>query len=296
MDFLLWSKAEQIARAAEHQGATQPLTVTSQVVQEEQLSFVIHQLSGLKPKSAGNRSKTEPSSYADTDPFLQHDPALFISHVGSEHKLLLNKFNLLKQHLLLVTQQFEAQEQVLSQTDWRALFGCLTQGDALAFYNSCAIAGASQPHKHMQLVHLPPNPEALFPLYSQFQQLHDEVPRQLSNLPYTHSALALPPNLFTQQSPDDAAVQLKHLYDRLRISLNLECQADQTTPAYNLLMTQKWMMIVPRVQEHFLDISFNALAFMGSIFVKTPQQAQALTQAGLAQVLTRLSGANTNNN
>ena len=71
------------------------------------------------------------------------------------HACLLNKFNVFDHHALLVTQAYEDQDSLLTPADFEALLTCMAEFDALAFYNGGRIAGASQPHKHLQLVPVP---------------------------------------------------------------------------------------------------------------------------------------------
>ncbi|WP_415900435.1 DUF4922 domain-containing protein [Neptuniibacter sp. QD48_11] len=284
MDFSLWSKAEVLYTSASRRGELKSLTTSSHKVQEGELQFQLRQLSSLKEKAKAN------SATSNNDPFLPHEPSLYVGPVGDNHKLLLNKFNVLEQHLLLVTNHFEQQNILLSLDDFSALYQCLTQGPALAFYNSSAEAGASQAHKHLQLIQLDKNAADLIPFSPQLEHLHDEVPRKLDSLPFEHAALALPNDLFNGDTPEDSVTQLQHLYDRLRTTLSLESSGDKTVPPHNLLLTHEWMMVVPRKQEAFEGISLNALAFVGSILVKDKAHAKLITQQGLCKALSEVSG------
>ncbi|MEJ2131872.1 MAG: phosphorylase, partial [Gammaproteobacteria bacterium] len=53
----------------------------------------------------------------------------------------------------------------------------------------------------------------------------------------------------------------------------------------NLLMTQDWMLIVPRGQEHVAGVSINALGFAGSLFVESTEELERLRDIGPMQVL-----------
>jgi sulfate adenylyltransferase (ADP) / ATP adenylyltransferase len=53
----------------------------------------------------------------------------------------------------------------------------------------------------------------------------------------------------------------------------------QSAP-WNLLVTRKWMLAVPRVREHFHGVAFNALAFAGLLFAKDDAQLGTLKRAG----------------
>ena len=54
---------------------------------------------------------------------------------------------------------------------------------------------------------------------------------------------------------------------------------------YNMLVTNDWMMVVPRTKEHFQDISINALGFAGSLFVRDQNQLEQIKQYGPINVL-----------
>ena len=61
--------------------------------------------------------------------------------------------------------------------------------------------------------------------------------------------------------------------------------------SYNVIMTTKWMLFVPRQAEHYtLDISLNSLAFAGTILVKNDEQFELLQKDGPMKVLTTLAG------
>jgi len=286
MDFSLWKEAAIIAAKAIQSSALQSLNTSLTSVSDAHLSFHIHQLSHLAKKPISPKGE-QPIS----NPFLPHEPALYIGDIGSKHKCLLNKYNVLDDHLLLVTKAFEEQQSVLTLDDFSALQLCMSDKPALAFYNSGTKAGASQQHKHIQLIQLPNAVDRLIPFAPEFKELHDEVPRTLPTLPFRHAAIALPNNLFKhdKNQHQDAAIQLKHLYDRLRMTLDIEVKGDQIEKAYNLLLTQEWMLLVPRTRECFADISLNALAFCGSILVKDEKQAQHIIHAGLANALHEVS-------
>jgi sulfate adenylyltransferase (ADP) / ATP adenylyltransferase len=86
---------------------------------------------------------------------LPYDAALFVADVGAEHVCLLNKFNVVDHHLLIVSRDFVHQDRPLEVADFAVWWRCLNEYDSLGFYNGGARAGASQPHRHLQLVPLP---------------------------------------------------------------------------------------------------------------------------------------------
>lgn len=292
----LWKKAAKVTQDAYQSKALLSYQASVETVTEAGLTFYIRTLENLGKKQSPTSSQADQNSLEETvkeNPFLEHDPELFVTNIGLNHKCLLNKYNVLDQHLLLVTQEFELQTSVLNQQDFNALHECLSVAPALAFYNSGKTAGASQQHKHIQLIKAPDSIDQLVAFNSQLAKLNDEVPRELEALPFKHAALALPASLFDQDKSEDevkdAAIQLKHLYDRLRMTLGLDCFTDsehsEQLPPYNLLLTQKWILVVPRSSESYAGISLNALAFSGSILVKNKDQAEEVKKAGISKIL-----------
>ena len=61
----------------------------------------------------------------------------------------------LDDHLLITPRAFEPQEALLTPEDFAALWSCMGGAPVLGFYNGGVTAGASQPHKHLQLIRLP---------------------------------------------------------------------------------------------------------------------------------------------
>lgn len=51
------------------------------------------------------------------NPFLPYEEDLWVQHISDTHTLLLNKFNLVDHHVLVVTRKFEHQEEPLSVQD-----------------------------------------------------------------------------------------------------------------------------------------------------------------------------------
>jgi ATP adenylyltransferase/5',5'''-P-1,P-4-tetraphosphate phosphorylase II len=54
------------------------------------------------------------------NPFLPYEEALWVAHLSETHTLLLNKFNLLDHHTLVVTRCFESQDDFLNDRDLEA--------------------------------------------------------------------------------------------------------------------------------------------------------------------------------
>nr|MDQ2693811.1 phosphorylase [Pseudomonadota bacterium] len=98
----LWARmVEQTARARRC-GKLQSLATEQVVVEQGGIRFVLRRLASLARKQ---NAAAEPAN-----PFLPYDRDLFVADVSSGHVALLNKFNVMDHHLLIVTRDFVDQE------------------------------------------------------------------------------------------------------------------------------------------------------------------------------------------
>jgi len=61
----------------------------------------------------------------------------------------------------------------------------------------------------------------------------------------------------------------------------------QSAP-YNLLLTRRWMLLVPRATEFYQSISVNALGFAGSLFVRNEKEMETIRRQGPMNILTKV--------
>lgn len=274
----LWKKIQHRTRQAHEAGALTTFPTSSLVQFEQGASFVIRVLGNLEKKHAASKSVE--------NPFLPHDPELYVTGISDTHLCILNKFNVVNHHVLLITRKFEEQESLLNQSDFIALWAALNEIDGLAFYNGGKEAGASQAHKHLQI--------APFPFSSKVPGLpvgpwlkktaSKESIACIPILPFIHSVSCL--NFDEGRSVSEKAGITFQLYQEM---LRLHgCDPDenshQTFP-YNLLLTKDWMLFVPRSRDAFQGISVNSLGFAGSLLVKNEEQLKMIESMGLLRVL-----------
>jgi ATP adenylyltransferase len=267
-------------------GALQPISTACRFVQDGDVRFLVRVVENLTRKQRVSHTNGR-EGVNRRNPFLPYDVDLYVADVSKTHVCLLNKFNVVDRHLLIVTRRFEQQESALTQQDFGALSRCMAEYDALGFYNSGTIAGASQPHKHLQLVPLPFVPEG--PRMPIEPLLAAEAPPNgvgyAPSLAFRHALIRLDAGDIAQ--PPTAVVMLK-AYRSLLQALRIEWPSDERqtidTP-YNLLTTREWMMMVPRTRECFESISFNSLAFVGALLVRCRQEMEMLEAAGPMQAL-----------
>jgi sulfate adenylyltransferase (ADP) / ATP adenylyltransferase len=277
---ILWHRIQQQTHHALDCGALQPIPTVYEWVEQGNLRFLVRVLANIQRKE-----KAAQQQNPDFNPFLPYDPNLFITHLSSTHLVLLNKFNVMDHHILIVTREFISQDSLLDRSDFQALAMGLAEIDGLGFYNGGQIAGASQRHKHLQIVPLPFVPDgSQLPLEPSIREMAGHNPK----LPYRH-AITLFNNLdFTQ--PLAAADRLLKHYQDLLTTLNLIEHSGATEPlgAYNLLVTRKWMHIVPRSRESFAGIPVNSLGFTGALLVKNQTQLSQLKAAGPLTMLSQV--------
>lgn len=244
---------DRIRRAAAHAercGALVPLATAVAEVVEDGERFEVRVLERLPHKDAVRRTQDREGH----DPFLPHDPDLFVADVSATHFCLLNKYPILDDHVLLVTRAFAPQTDPLDADDFAALAWCLAQQDGVGFYNAGPEAGASQPHKHLQFV-------------------PGDRWRPVRNLGVASGELAVP-------APTDPEALLA-AYRRLRGELGFE----RRERPYNLLLTRQWMLLVPRTRAECEGIPVNALAFAGAMLARDRAQLARLRELGPRAVL-----------
>jgi len=272
----LWPQVKAQAEYALQCGALQSIPTNSEFIEECGVRFIVRVLSNLARKDRAKKKQAKSAENgAPFNPFLPYDRDLFVGNLSPTHLCLLNKYNVVDYHLLMVTRGFESQDSWLNEGDFEAAWRCLSEIDGLAFYNGGTLAGASQRHKHLQLIPMAID-EIPIDTVLRFEQLGQ--PHSLPSLPFRHSAMAF--------SLDKAPVSyLLRVYRQLLQAAGITVTGDRQTSAYNLLFTRRWMLVVPRSQESFESISVNSLGFAGSLFVRDEAQLDRLKACGPMAVL-----------
>ena len=153
----LWERVKERTDHALDCGALQPISTECEIVEQAGIGFLVRVLSSLAPKEEARKKQHQETFTCGegSNPFLSYDRDLFVADISDTHVCLLNKFNVIDHHLLVVTRSFEEQESWLNLRDFEAVWACMDEFEGLAFYNAGRTAGASQRHKHLQLVPLP---------------------------------------------------------------------------------------------------------------------------------------------
>lgn len=195
------------------------------------------------------------------NPFLPYEKSMFVSDVGSEHVCLLNKFPVLRPHLLICSNAFVDQRSPLTKADFQAWWAGILDSSVMGFYNSGPEAGASQAHRHMQLVRSE----------NWFAREYDE-----KKIPFLHWS-------YDFEGEEVDADFLFELYLSAMSALSLNAGA--FCLPYNLLLHHNKMIIVPRSRSSFHSISCNGMNYMGHFLLRNQEQLQLLCRIGPLELL-----------
>ena len=288
----LWTRIKEQTQHGLECGALQSIPTDYEFVEQNGINFLVRILSNLKRKDeAKNKQEKAAKKGKDFNPFLPYEEDLFVADISQTHLCLLNKFNVVDNHLLIVTREFEEQESLLNWEDFQAMWVCLAEVDGLAFYNGGKVAGASQRHKHLQVVPTPlaPNQKESVPIApllaaAVFEGDIGIIP----GLPFLHGFYRFENGLIN--SPNQAAQITLEAYHQILKAIDLlaEDRQDKTLGAYNFLATREWMLIVPRSEENFDSISINSLGFAGALLVRNDEQMQMLKSCQPMSILERV--------
>lgn len=270
-------------------GALQRIQTSQTVLESDGIRFVVRQVSSLIRKEQQRRQTQQRPS---ANPFLPYEPDLFVADISDTHLALLNKFNVIDNHLLIVTRNFQSQNALLNLADFESLIVCMAEFDGIGFYNAGAAAGASQAHKHLQIVPLPLGvSETTVPIEPILATtLLDGLAQNVPGLPFRHAFARLEPGAAISV---DAAPSLLSCYRALLEAVGIQPvevdgELHQSAP-YNLLVTRRWMLLVPRSEERVEGVSINALGFAGSLFVRDAAQMKAIERLGPMAALQRVA-------
>jgi ATP adenylyltransferase len=255
-------------------GALHPIPTEYELIDDRGISFLVRILVNLVRKEKAKQEKPK-----DFNPFLPYEKDLFVSDISETHLCLLNKYNVVENHLLMITRDFEAQDNYLTLADFAALAYGLKEIKGLGFYNGGKLAGASQKHKHLQLVP--------FPLMPHQQTLPIEIGIQKAIFTQGIGVSPLfkfPHGLILLNNFDNPEQLLKN-YDHLLNYLGIKKKGIICPYAYNLLVTRNWIMLVKRSQETYQGIPVNSLGFSGALLAKNQAQLELLKQITPLQLL-----------
>lgn len=286
----LWDQVTRRTERAIERGAIHPIPTEYKFVEDGGVRFFVRILSSLALKEEARKKQEQQYIEGhEANPFLPYEEDLFVADISETHVALLNKFNVVEDHLLVVTRKFEDQEMLLTLHDFEALLACMAEYRAFGFYNGGEAAGASQKHKHLQIVPLPLAPEGpgipVEPLLGRAE--FDGNPVTVPGLPFRH--LFARPETGPVLSPQAAFDIYTAMLRQTGIKTAAGSGPDRQSSPYCLLVTRSWMLLVPRSREFFDSVSINSLGFAGALLVRNREQLKLIEKTGPMEALRRVA-------
>ncbi|OAP65495.1 hypothetical protein AYL99_01467 [Fonsecaea erecta] len=239
----------------------------------------------LKPATAdatNNAAFEQLPKYGPGSDLVDADPGLVVTKVQGTHLLVLNRFAVFRpQYLILTLDSFRRQTEDLDKTDLAAAWLVLhhLSHEHFVMFNCGNEAGCSRSHKHMQVIpcsdgfELFPDLETLDPegiAFSYFvQRLQPEVQETLDSLLPVYQWLRHEAHAVWRTCSEDTLDYFPH----------------------NMVLTKRWMMVIPRRKVAVQGASANAAGMMGMVWVTNTQQVEQWQRLGLTKVLAELGVA-----
>ena len=211
------------------------------------------------------------------NPFYPWEKILEIEKIGNNHQLILNKYPVQKGHILLITNSWKPQNGWLDINDWSAIQNVNKDTSGLWFFNSSPIAGASQPHRHIQLLRRPYG-EVSCPREKWFLDL--ETKNDI-NTKLKESIVVSHFNFLENLS------YIYNLYLELTKRIGLGDPINDEKPRYphNILITNKWIAIIKRSFDNLYGFSVNGLGFAGYLVITEKSDINYLKEYGPEKLL-----------
>ena len=267
---LLWKKALDVSKLAIDCGALKPLKTIEYKIKNRKYKYQLRILD----------SKT-PHLYLEfgpkTNPFIPWDKPLEVKSLSDKHVVILNKYPVQIGHMLLITKQWKPQNGWLDKDDFNEIVNIEKDTSGLWFFNSSKEAGASQPHRHIQLLRRGEN-EIICPREEWFSSRADR------NI-YSKSKISKSILIHSRKnhSSEDLYEAYKSLCNKMNIG-NINSDSFPLIP-YNLLITQNWIAIIRRIKEKAYGFNINALGFAGYFLGKKSSDIKLLTSEGPEKIL-----------
>ena len=248
---LIWSKALETSRNAIDCGAVIPLETIKYISDDYNCDY---ELRFLKSELPNYLIEYGPKR----NPFIPWDTRLEIQSINDNHTLILNKYPVQIGHMLLITSFWKPQNGWLNEDDFEAILNIDNDTTGLWFFNSSKEAGASQPHRHFQLLPRHYN-ENICPRYEWFCSLLNNDSDNSSEISHCISIKS------RIKDHDSKANDLFSSYKNMAKEMNMGDMGSIRKPLkpYNLLITSEWIALIIRKTDRSNGFSINALGFAG---------------------------------
>ena len=269
----IWSKALEISRKAVNCGAIIPLKTIKYKSNEKNCDYELRFLKGPIPKHLIEYGPKR-------NPFIPWDSRLQVQKINDKHILILNKYPVQIGHMLLITNSWKPQNGWLNEDDFEAIVNVDNDTTGLWFFNSSKEAGASQPHRHFQL--LPRRyDESVCPRFDWFCSLLNS--NKNNNSEISHCISIRQRNNNINSSSYDLFSSYKSMINEMNLG-DIDIINKPLKP-YNLLITSKWIALITRKTDRSNGFSINALGFAGYFLGTRRSDVDTLIKFGPETIL-----------
>jgi ATP adenylyltransferase len=211
------------------------------------------------------------------DPFAPPRKAVICS-VPPEFVCMLNKYSLEKGHFLVVTDEFVPQTGPVRPQDLVMLLDVVQRPSkrTYAFLNGGPDAGASQEHRHFQFMEVPELGAPVWP-----DAIFNANPKATE--PQSHPAVPIAHFLLPILDASEEA--LVRSWQKLYAQAQKTAGRDDEKMPFSFLLTREYMMILPRKQSNWEDISIGGTMMVGSIPVEDPKHLDAVKETGIIEIM-----------
>ena len=273
---IIWSKALEISNKAIDCGAVIPLDTIKYTSKIETSDYELRFLKSPIPKYLIEYGPKR-------NPFMPWDSRLEIQPVNEKHTLILNKYPVQIGHMLLITNTWHPQNGWLNKSDFEAIAKVDDDTTGLWFFNSSKEAGASQPHRHFQL--LPRHSdEIVCPRYKWFCSLLNSKNDKKSEISH---CVSIKPRKDLKRSCNENNNELFESYKSMVKDMNLGDidVVNKPLKPYNLLITSDWIALIKRGTDKYNGFSINALGFAGYFLGTKKSKIDFLIKYGAEEIL-----------
>lgn len=241
-----------------------------------------------------------------------------VPQLPPSHALVLNKFAVVPEHSILITRAPKPQTHVLELDDLAAALACVrayaaaahghdkgseaavsgggdgvgtSPGELFVFFNSGPHSGASQPHRHLQLLPVEQMRAGLGEESSSWGALAEGADEQLRDLPFAVLREAVTPDT----SAEDLHAKYVSLYRRAARLVSPEDGDGKDAPgegearfSYNMALTSRAIALCPRVAEgapitdrdgrEIGQVQLNGTLLAGTALVKNQELYDAIRE------------------
>ncbi|OCT52931.1 putative phosphorylase [Cladophialophora carrionii] len=251
-----------------------------------QFEFRICPALASKPATVGateNAAFDTVPKYGPGSDLADADPKLVVSKIHDTHLLVMNRFAVFRpQYLILTLDSFRRQTESLDRTDLAAAWAVMQAlpDEHFVMFNCGNEAGCSRLHKHMQVI----------PYSTDVTLFPDQAGLNPMDIPFKYFIRPIDSSIHA--SPG----RLHAIYCSLHgEALQAWQSCTETTLEYfphNVMLTKRWIMVVPRRRAAFQGASANAAGMMGMVWLTNPRQLDRWKEIGPSRVLEELGVPN----